>query len=244
MVSEFSKRLAAEVKAVPGSPNMERSIEILKMLLKAARTINDTAPIIEFLEKDIFKSKPDKPGKFGRGQSMGLELASGNDHDALVRYLLVSIAGSGKRGRSIEFACRQFEFAVSKKLRMCSCLRFIKSGLFLKAVAAGVFYSEKRDSKSRAASSVSEELWNAGLTTIAEENLTEVHNLINAKEKGDTEEFKKIMDALLAKRSIVTDESSIHCLACRPTKTAATAPVFAPPPALLPAPASPPPRPA
>lgn len=241
MVSEFShKRLAAEIEAIPGIPNMERSIQILKLLLGAARAINDTAPIIEYLKKDLIHSKPDKK----IGHSMGLELASGNDNDALVRYLLVSIAGSGKRGRSIEFACRQFEFAVSKKLRMCSCLRFIKSGLSLKAVAAGVFYSEKRDSKSRAASSVSEELWNAGLTTIAEENLTEVHNLVNAKEKGDTEEFKKIMDALLAKRSIITDESSIHCLACRPTKTAATAPVFAPPPALPPTPASPPPPPA
>lgn len=206
MVSEFSyKRLAAEIEAVPGSPNMERSIQILQMLLKAARTINDAAPIIEFLEKDIIKSKPDKSGKFGLGQSMSIELASGNDHDALVRYLLVPIAGSGKRGRKIEFACRQFEFAVRKKLRMCSCLRFTNSGFYLEAVAAGVFYSERRDSKSRAAFSVSEELRNAGLTTVAGANLIEVLNLVNAIEKGDTQEFKKIMDTLAAKCSNVTD---------------------------------------
>lgn len=197
MVSEFShKRLAAEIEAIPGIPNMERSIQILKLLLGAARAINDTAPIIEYLKKDLIHSKPDKK----IGHSMGLELASGNDNDALVRYLLVPIAGSGRRGRNVEFVCRQFEFAVRKKLRMSSCLRFTESGLYLEAVAAGVFYSERKDNKSRAASSVSEELLNAGLTTIAEDNLTEVRNLVNAREKGNTEEFEETMNALAGKR--------------------------------------------
>lgn len=208
MVNGFSyERLAAEIKTVPGSPSMERSIQVLRILLEAAKTIDETAPIIKFLEKDIVNSKPDNGNAFGRGHSIAIELASGNDHDALVRYLLVPIAGSGRRGRSIELACRQFEFAVRKKLRMCSCLRFTRSGLYLEAVAAGVFYSERKDSKSHSAFFVSEELWEAGLTAVAENSLTEVHNLVNAKEKGDMEEFNRIMGALLVKRSIVTDES-------------------------------------
>lgn len=210
MTSEFSyQNLADKIRSVPGEPGASRSLEILNILFEEAKNIDETAPITKLLEMDKTKSTPDTGG-FGRGQKMGLRLASEASfeeasskgiHKSLVRYLLVPIAGSRKRGRSIEFSCRQFEFAVREKLRTCSCLRFAESS-YIQAVAAGVFYSEsRRDMRCLAAYSVSQALWNAGLTAVAHDNLDKVHNLIDAELKNDTKEFNAIMDSLKAKRS-------------------------------------------
>lgn len=202
MDNKFSySDLATQIRAVPGKPGFERSIEILKLLLNAACSIDDTAPIVRMLEADINQSTPDKK----IGQRIGVSLHSGNDNSALVRYLLVPLGGSQKKGRSVEFACRQFEYATKLRLKFADELR--AGGISYRAVAEGVFYSEAREdsdlgtaTERLAASYVSADIRSRGLTSVAKDNLSDVMNLVQAKEKDDMKEYKNIIDKLNAKR--------------------------------------------
>ncbi len=204
MDNKFSySDLATQIRAVPGKPGFERSIEILKLLLNAACSIDDTAPIVRMLEADINKSTPDEKKKIGH--AIGINLASGNDNYALVRYLLVPLGGSQKQGRNVEFACRQFEYATKLRLKFPDELR--AGGISYRAVAEGVFYSEAREdsdlgtaTERLAASYVSADIRSRGLTSVAKDNLSDVMNLVQAKEKDDMKEYKNIIDRLNAKR--------------------------------------------
>jgi hypothetical protein len=208
MDNKFSySDLATQIRAVPGKPGFERSIEILNLLLNAARSIDDTAPIFKMLEMDIVDSKPSSPGGF----AMGISLAS-NRHfkkinEALVQYLLVPLGGSRIQGRDTRFVCRQFQFAVRNKLPNCLPFRSSKTGLTYFAVADGVFFSDAHGSGELglkttrlAASYVSKDLWISKLTFVADKtSVTNVVNLVLAKEKNDMEEYKKIKDKIAAK---------------------------------------------
>lgn len=197
-----SSKLVNAINAIPGKPSMERSKQILKLLLNEARTIDDTAPIVKMLEKDIAEST-----RGTSGHSMGLNLASGMSNDALVAYLMVPLGGTGKRGRSLEFTCRQFGYAVSEKLSKSFPFRALSNGT-ISVVAQGLFYSKARgdsdlgsSNKRIAASLVSAELVNLGLTCVAKTSLDEISKLVCAKEKGDVGKYKynEIMNVLIAK---------------------------------------------
>ena len=197
----FSQNLASEIEAIPGQPCFNRSMEILQLLLKKAQVINENAPIISLLKKDINQSKSDSEIEPRIGHSISIKLESGNGNDALVRYLLVPMGGSQRKGRSVEFACRQFGFALIRGLTNCDCLRSTKSELYTEAVAAGVFYAEGKIKKNLVASAVSEKLWKEELTEVAKNNLGMVHKLIDAKMEDNEQEFTKIMADLAVKRS-------------------------------------------
>jgi hypothetical protein len=204
MDNKFSySDLATQIRAVPGKPGFERSIEILKLLLNAACSIDDTAPIVRMLEADINKSTPDEKKKIGH--TIGINLASGNDNYALVRSFLVLIVCSKNHGINVEFACRQFEYATKLRLKFADELR--AGGISYRAVAEGVFYSEAREdsdlgtaTERLAASYVSADIRSRGLTSVAKDNLSDVMNLVQAKEKDDMKEYKNIIDKLNAKR--------------------------------------------
>ncbi len=204
MTIKFSStNLVNAIKSIPGKSGMERSKQILKLLLNEARAIDDSAPIVKMLEKDIAEST-----RGTSGHSMGLNLASGMSNDALVAYLMVPLGGTGRGGRSLEFTCRQFWYAVSKKLSTCLPLRAFSNGT-ISSVAEGLFYSEaRRDSelgssnKRIAASFVSAELVKLGLTSVAKTSLDEISKLVCAKDEGDEGKYIGIMNALVAKAKI------------------------------------------
>lgn len=200
MNTNFSSiELADQISLIPGRPSFERSIEILRLLLDKACEIDGNAPINELLVMDINHSTRDEV----IGHSIGIRLASGNGNEALVRYLLVPLGGRSGRGRSIEFASRQFWYAVTNKLRTPLTLRAIDNNTIY-AVAEGLFYSKARGNSELgsereriAASFVSSELVRLGLTGIAKANLNYVRNLINERSIGDSAAYEAIISTLV-----------------------------------------------
>lgn len=194
-ISFSSIDLANEISSIRGEPSYERSIEILRLLLDNSREINATAPIANLLYRDINESIPNRT----IGHAIGIKLATGNSNDALVRYLLVPLGGRSGRGRSLEFASRQFWYAVTNGLRSALALRAINNNTIY-AVAEGLFYSEARGNSDLgsarrriAASFVSSDLIKFGLTSIAKSNLNYVHRLIHTKDINDNAEYEKII---------------------------------------------------